>query len=108
MLDKKYVKYVNRLHKKETMKNKYPPCQWRNQMTTPREHADPAVRNAAVLWLYQRAADQACINASYPKLVARYPEWVKSQKTTESLAQELELSPQAWADFDQWCREGGI
>ena len=25
MLDKKYVKYVNRLHKKEIMKNKYPP-----------------------------------------------------------------------------------
>ena len=44
MLDKKYVKYVNRLHKKETMKNKYPPCQWRNQMTTPREHAELAAR----------------------------------------------------------------
>ena len=77
-------------------------------MTAPREHANFDARNAAVIWLYQRAADQACINASYPKHVARYPAWVKSQQTMESLAQELELSPQAWAEFDKCCRGGGV
>lgn len=77
-------------------------------MTTPRPHAELAARNAAVIWLYQRAADQACINASYPKLVARYPEWVKSQQTMESLAQELGISPQAWAEFDKCCRRWGM
>ena len=77
-------------------------------MTTPRPHAEFAARNAAVIWLYQRAADQACINASYPKHVARYPAWVKSQQTMESLAQELDISPQAWARFNKWCRGGGV
>ena len=73
-------------------------------MTTPRPHAELAARNAAVIWLYQRAADQACINASYPEHVAHYPAWVQSQQTVENLAQELELSPQAWAYFDKWRR----
>ena len=76
-------------------------------MTTPRSHAEFAARNAAVIWLYERAADQACINATFPRHVACYPEWVKSQQTMSSLAQELETSPQAWAEFDKWCRGGG-
>ena len=74
-------------------------------MTAPREHANLDARNAAVIWLYQRAADQACINASYPK---HDPAWVKSQQTMESLAQELDISPQAWAYFNKWCRGGGV
>ena len=77
-------------------------------MTTPRPHAEIAARKAAVLWLYKRAADQACINACHPKLVAHYPGWVKSQKTMESLALELETSPLAWAEFDRCCRGGGV
>ena len=77
-------------------------------MTAPREHANLDARNAAVIWLYQRAADQACINARYPKHVASYPAWVKSQQTMESLAQELDISPQAWAEFDKCCRGGGV
>ena len=77
-------------------------------MTTPRSHAELAARKAAVLWLYQRAADQACINASYHKHVARYPAWVKSQQTMESLAQELDISPQAWAEFSEGHRKGGV
>lgn len=77
-------------------------------MTTPCPHAELAARNAAVIWLYQRAADQACINASYPNHVACYPGWLKSQQTTAGLAQELETSPLAWAEFDKWCRGGGV
>ena len=77
-------------------------------MTTPREHADLAARNAAVIWLYKRAADQACINASYPRHVACYPGWVEAQRVAASLAQELEISPQAWAEFNKWCRGGGV
>ena len=77
-------------------------------MTSPRPHAELAARNAAVLWLYKSAADQACINARYPKHVASYPAWVKSQQTMESLAQELDISPQAWAEFDKCCRGGGV
>ena len=77
-------------------------------MTTPRQHAELAARNAAVIWLYKRAADQACINASYPKHVACYPGWVKSQQTMARLAEELETSPQAWADFGKWRRGGGV
>lgn len=61
-----------------------------------------------MIWLYQRAADQACINARYPKHVARYPGWVKSQQTMESLAQELDISPQAWAEFSEGYRKGGV
>jgi len=71
------------------------------------DSAELAARNAAVIWLYQRAAEQACINARFPKHVACYPEWVKSQQTMASLAQELETSPIAWAEFDKWCRGGG-
>ena len=61
-------------------------------MTTAQERAELVARKAAVLWLYQRAADQACMNACHPELVAHYPEWVKSQQTMESLAQELDIS----------------
>ena len=77
-------------------------------MTTPREHADLAARNAAVIWLYKRAADQACINASFPEYLAYYPEWVKSQQTVADLAQELETSPLAWADFNVHYQGGGV
>ena len=70
-------------------------------MTTPREHAELAARNAAVLWLYQRAADQACINATFPG-------WAESQQTIANLAEELETSPLAWDEFNKWCREGGV
>ena len=77
-------------------------------MTTPREHADAAARNAAVLWLYQRAADQACINATFPRHVACYPGWVKSQQTMARLAQELDTNPQAWAEFNKWFLGGGV
>ena len=77
-------------------------------MTTPRPHAELAARNAAVLWLYQRAADQACINASFPEYLAYYPEWVESQQTVADIAQELETSPLAWAEFDKCCRGGGV
>ena len=77
-------------------------------MTTPREHAELDARNAAVIWLYQRAADQACINAAFPRHVAYYLGWVKSQQTMESLAQELDISPQAWAEFSEGYRKGGV
>ena len=77
-------------------------------MTKPREHADAAARNAAVLWLYQRAADQACINATSPRHVACYPGWVEAQQTIANLAEELETSPLAWAEFSKWCRGGGV
>ena len=77
-------------------------------MTTAQEHADLAARNAAVIWLYQRAADQACINATFPRHVAYYPGWVESQQTIANLAEELETSPLAWAEFNKWCREGGV
>ena len=77
-------------------------------MTTPREHANLDARNAAVIWLYKRAADQACINARHHSLTACYPGWVKSQQTMARLAQELDTNPQALADFDKWCRGGGV
>ena len=76
-------------------------------MTAPRPHADLAARNAAVLWLYQRAADQACINATFPRHVAYYTGWVKAQQTIASLAEELETSPLAWAEFSKWYRGFG-
>ena len=76
-------------------------------MTTLRPRAEFAARNAAVIWLYQRAADQACINATHPKHVACYPGWVKSQQTMANLAEELETSPLAWAEFSKWYRGGG-
>ena len=59
-------------------------------MTTPRPHAEIAARNAAVIWLYQRAADQACINARHHSLTACYPSWVEAQQTMANLAEELE------------------
>ena len=74
----------------------------------PRPNAELAARNAAVLWLYQRAADQACINASFPEYLAYYPEWVKSQQTVADLAQELETSPLAWAEFNEHYQGGGV
>lgn len=77
-------------------------------MTTPREHADLAARNAAVIWLYQRAADQACINATFPRHVAYYTGWVEAQQTIANLAEELETSPLAWAEFNRWCLEGAV
>ena len=77
-------------------------------MTTPRPHAELAARNAAVIWLYQRAADQACINATFPRHVAYYPGWAESQQTIANLAEELETSPLAWAEFDKCCRGGGV
>ena len=77
-------------------------------MTTPRSHAELAARKAAVLWLYQRAADQACINASFPEHVACSLGWLKSQQTMARLAEELETSPLAWAEFDKCCRGGGV
>ena len=77
-------------------------------MTTPREHANLDARNAAVIWLYQRAADQACINARHHILTACYPNWVEAQQTMANLAEELETSPLAWAEFSKWCREGGV
>ena len=77
-------------------------------MTTAQERVELIARKAAVIWLYQRAADQACINASYPKHVARYPECVKSQQTIANLAEELETNPLAWAEFDKCCRGGGV
>ena len=70
--------------------------------------AQLAARNAAVLWLYQRAADQACINASFPEYLAYYPEWVESQQTVADLAQELETSPLAWAGFNEHYQGGGV
>ena len=70
--------------------------------------AELAARNAAVLWLYRCAADQACINASYPEHVACYPEWVESQQTIANLAQELETSPLAWAEFNEHYQGGGV
>ncbi len=76
-------------------------------MTTPRQHAELAARNAAVIWLYERAADQACINARHHSLTACYPGWVISQQTMARLAEELETSPLAWAEFSKWYREGG-
>ena len=76
-------------------------------MTTAQEHADLAARNAAVIWLYKRAADQACINAAFPRHVAYYIGWVKSQQTMENLAKELDTSPLAWAEFSKWYRGGG-
>ena len=77
-------------------------------MTTPREHAELDARNAAVIWLYKRAADQACINARHHSLTACYPGWVKSQQTMARLAEELETSPLAWDEFNKWCRGGGV
>ena len=76
-------------------------------MTAPREHAELDARNAAVIWLYQRAADQACINARYPQHVAYYLGWVRSQQTMARLAEELETSPLSWAEFSKWYRGGG-
>ena len=40
-------------------------------MTAPREHAELDARNAAVIWLYQRAA-----NWSYVGRTGPYPKWV--------------------------------
>ena len=77
-------------------------------MTAPREHANLDARNAAVIWLYQRAADQACINATFPRHVACYPEWAESQKTIANLAEELETRPLAWAEFNKGYRGGGV
>ncbi len=77
-------------------------------MTTPRQHAELAARNAAVIWLYERAADQACINARHHSLTACYPGWAESQQTIANLAEELETSPLAWAEFSKWCRGGGV
>ena len=77
-------------------------------MTTAQEHADLAARNAAVLWLYQRAADLACINATFPRHAAYYTVWVEAQQTIANLAEELETSPLAWAEFNKWCRGGGV
>ena len=77
-------------------------------MTAPQSHAELAARNAAVIWLYKRAADQACINARHHSLTACYPGWVKSQQTMARLAEELETSPQASADFNKWYRGGGV
>ena len=77
-------------------------------MTTPREHANLDARNAAVIWLYQRAADQACINARHHILTACYPSWVEAQQTMANLAEELETSPLAWAEFNKWYRGGGV
>ena len=76
-------------------------------MTAPQEHADLAARNAAVIWLYKRAADQACINAAF-RNVAYYAGWVKSQQTIANLAEERETNPRAWAEFSKWCRGGGV
>ena len=77
-------------------------------MTTAQERAELVARKAAVLWLYQRAADQACINATFPRHVAYYPGWAESQQTIANLAEELETSPLAWAEFDKFCRVGGV
>ena len=67
-----------------------------------------AARNAAVIWLYQRAADQACINATFHRHTAYYTGWVEAQQTIASLAEELETSPLAWAEFSKWHRGGCV
>lgn len=47
-------------------------------------------------------------NGTAASALCRPTPWWKSQQTVASIAQELETNPLAWAEFDKWCREGGI
>jgi hypothetical protein len=52
-------------------------------------------RTEAIRWLRRRAADQACVNASYPRHVADYKHWALLADQYMRAAEELEAEQAA-------------